>query len=109
MQIRKAYISINPQILYDEVKEVIRSRGVEIDQDKFETYSMPGDSSSFLYRGTLTVKAQGRESLRVHIVGSEKAETKMIVDAGEELFAKELVAALEDELNFVLGSYETRS
>jgi hypothetical protein len=109
MQIRKTYTGINPQILLDEIKEFVRSRGVEIDQDKMETYSSPQDSSSFIYRGTLTFKIQGKESLRVHIVGYDKGETKMILDACEDLFSKDQIVALEDELDFMLGPYESRT
>jgi hypothetical protein len=108
MQIRKTYINISPQILFDEIKEFVSKQGVEPGQDKLETYSMPSDSSSFIYRGTLTFKTGGKESLRVHIVGYDKGETKLILETNDELFPKEKVAVLEDELNFMLGSYEPK-
>ncbi len=64
MQIRKTYKDINPTILYDEIKEFVQKQGVTLDQDKLETYSMPSDSSTFIYRGTLTFRnpGQGRSS-----------------------------------------------
>jgi hypothetical protein len=109
MQIRKSYNDINPTILYDEVREFVQRQGVTIDQDKLETYSMPSDSSTFIYRGTLTFKIQGKEGLRVHIIGSDKGETKLMLDSNDELFSKEKVAALEEDLNFMLSSYEPQS
>lgn len=109
MQIRKAYKDINPKILYDEIREFVQRQGVTLDQDKLETYSMPSDSSTFIYRGTLTFKIQGKEGLRVHIIGSDRGETKLMLDSNDELFSTEKVAALEEDLNFMLSSYEPQS
>ncbi len=107
MQIRKTYKNINPTILYDEIKEFVQRQGMQLDENKLETYSMPSDSSNFVYRGTLTFKSQGRESLRAHIIGTEKGETKLMLDSLDDLFLPQQVAALEDNLNFMLGSYES--
>ncbi len=109
MQIRKAYININPTILFDEIKEFILRQGITLDQNKMETYSVPGDSSSFIYRGTLTFRAQNKEALRAHILGTEKGETKLMLDSNDELFPVETVKALEDDLSFMLGSYEPQA
>jgi hypothetical protein len=106
MQIRKTYKGINPALLYDEIKEFVRKQGVTIDQDKLETYSMPSDSSTFVYRGTLTFKVQDKEALRAHIIGVDKNETKLMLDSNDELFPSQKIATLEDELNFMLGSFE---
>jgi hypothetical protein len=108
MQIRKTYKEINPTILYDEIKEFVLRQGVTLDQSKLDTYSMPTDSSTFIYRGTLTFKIQGKECLRAHIIGSDKGETKLMLDSNDELFPKEKVATLEDDLDFMLGTYEPK-
>lgn len=106
MQIRKVYQEINPNLLYDEIKEYVQNQGLTPDQNKMETYSMPSDSSSFTYRGTLTFKIQGKEALRAHIIGTDKTETKLTLDSNDELFSPARMAALEKDLNFLLGSYE---
>jgi hypothetical protein len=108
MQIRKTYKDINPTILYDEIKEFVQKQGVSPDQGKLETYSMPSDSSSFIYRGTLTFKVQGKEGFRAHIIGTDRGETRLMLDSDDTLFPKEKIAALEDDLNFMLGTYEPR-
>jgi hypothetical protein len=108
MQIRKTYKDINPTILYDEIKEFVLRQGVTLNQNRMDTYSIPTDSSSFVYRGTMTFNIQAKEALRVHIIGADKAETKLMLDSNDELFPKEKVAALEDDLNFMLGSYEPK-
>jgi len=112
MQIRKTYKEVHPGLLYDEVRDFILKQGAVIDEAKLETYSQPSDSSSFISRGTLTFKIQGKEGkaekecLRVHIVGSAKDETKVTLDINEELFPQEKVSALQEDLDFIFGSYE---
>ena len=106
MQIRKTYKDINPMLLYNEIKEFVQRQGPTLDQNKIETYSMPTDSSNFIYRGTLTFKIQNKEGLRAHIIGAEKGETKLMLDSNDDLFPQEKVVELESDLNFMLGSYE---
>ena len=114
MQIRKTYKAVSPELLYDEVRDFVSKQGVLIDETKMETYSSASDSSSFVSRGTLTFKSQNepggaqRECLRVHIVGSAKGETKVMFDIDEELFPQEKVAALQDDIDFIFGSYEVK-
>ena len=112
MQIRKTYRDLKPELLYDEVRDLVVKQGAIIGKTKLETYSLPSDSSSFISRGTLNFKVQGeretaeKECLRAHIVGSAKGETKMMLDIDEKLFPQEKVSALQDDLNFIFGSYE---
>ena len=115
MQIKKVYQEVNPGLLYDEVRDFVQKQGVLIDEAKLETYSVPTDSSSFIYRGTLTFKTggggagkAGKECLRAHIVGSAKGETKLILDIDEKILPKEKVSALQDDLDFVFSSYEAK-
>jgi len=112
MQIRKTYKEIQPELLYDGVRDFVLKQGVVVDEAKLETYSLPTDSSSFISRGTLTFRIQDdpdkRECLRVHIVGSAKGETKMMFDINEELFPKDKISALQEDLDFIFGSYEIK-
>ena len=114
MQIRKTYEDVNPELLYDEIRDFILKQGTIIGEAKLETYSLPSDSSSFISRGTLTFKIQGepgkaeKECLRAHIVGSAKGETKVMLDINEELFPQEKLSALQEDLDFIFGSYEAK-
>jgi len=114
MQIRKTYQGVNPELLYDEIRDFTIKQGTVIDKAKLETYPLPGNTSTFISRGTLTFKVQSRsgkgekECLRAHIVGSAKSETKVMLDVDEELFSKEKINALQDDLNFIFGSYEVK-
>jgi len=116
MQIRKTYQNINPELLYDEVKDfTLKQKGMVVEETKLETYSLPGDTSSFISRGTLTFRLQGEgdkgkgECLRVHIVGSAEGETRVIFDIDEKLFPRQKIDALQDDLNFIFTSYEVKT
>jgi len=114
MQIRKTYKEVNPELLYDELRDFILKQGTIIGEAKLETYSLPSDSSSFISRGTLTFKIQGGpgkaevECLRVHIVGSAKGEMKVLLDIDEALFPQEKLSALQADLDFIFGAYEVK-
>jgi hypothetical protein len=112
MQIRKTYSGVNPELLYDEIRDFVLKQGTIIGESKLETYLLPDDTSSFMFRGSLTFKVQvkpakaEKECLRAHIMGTVKGETKVMLDINDELFLPEKVSALQDDLNFVFGSYE---
>ena len=112
MQIRKTYRGVNPDLLYAEVRDFVLNQGTIIGESKLETFLLPDNSSAFISRGSLTFKVQAgqakseKECLRAHIVGTVKGETKMMLDINDELFSQEKVAALQDDLSFIFGSYE---
>ena len=114
MQIRKTYKEVNPELLYDEIKDFTLKLGVVVDEARLETYSLASDSSSFISRGTLTFKVQAETGqaekgcIRVHIVGSARDETKVMFDINEELFPKEKVSALQEDLDFIFSSFEVK-
>lgn len=111
-QIRKTYKEVNPDLLYDEVRDFVVKQGVNVDQAKMESYAFPGDTSSFMTRGTLTFKCTGNEGktccLRAHVVGSARTETKVMLDIEDGLFPQDKIAALLDDLEFIFGPYEVR-
>ncbi len=114
MQIRKTYKDVNPELLYDEIRDFVQKQGATIGAAKLETYSLPSNSSSFISRGTLTFKVKSesnkaeKECLTVHIVGSAKGETKLMLDIDEKLFPQKKLSALQDDLDFIFGSYEIK-
>jgi hypothetical protein len=114
MQIRKTYREINPDLLYNEIKDFTLKQGASLGQTKIETYSLPTDSSSFITRGTLTFKfldestKTEKECCQVHIVGSARGETKLMLDIDEKLFAKEKITGLLEDIDFILSSYEVK-
>ena len=113
MQIRKTYKDVNPELFYDEVRDFVQKQGAIIDDAKLETYSLPG-GSSHVVRGTLIFKNQGeagrseKQYLRAHVVGSATGETKVMLDIDEALFPHDKVIALQEDLDFIFGSYEVK-
>ena len=114
MQIRRTYKNLNPELLYDEVRDFILKQGAVIGESKMETYSVPGDSSTFVSRGTMTFKGGSdkgeteKECVRVHVVGSARDETKLMLDIDDKLFTKDKLSALQEDLDFIFGSYEVK-
>ena len=112
MQIRKTYSDVNPKLLYDEVRDFVLKQGASIGESKLETYLLADNTSSFMFRGNLTFKVQvgenkvEKECLRAHIVGMTKGETKLMFDVDNALFSEEKLGALQDDLDFIFGSYE---
>ena len=114
MQIRKTYREVNPELLYAEIKDFALKQGTSPGESKIETYALPNNTSSFITRGTLTFKIQNepgkaeKECLRAHVVGSAKTETKVMLDIDEKLFPSDKVSALQEDLDFIFGSYEVK-
>ncbi len=114
MQIRKTYKEVNPELLYHEIRDFTLKQGAVIGDAKMETYSSASDSSLFISRGTLTFKIKDKsgsaekECLSAHIVGSAKGETKLMLDIDEKLFPQQKLSALQDDLDFIFGSYEVK-
>jgi hypothetical protein len=109
MQIKKTYLNVQPGLLYDELKDLVVKQGTTLGETRFETYSLPTDSSSSIARGTLSFKtAAGKECLKAHLVGTAIEETKLMLDINEELFSSEKIKALTDDLDFVFSSYEVK-
>lgn len=109
MQIKKTYSQLQPELLYDELKDTVLKQGMVVGEAKLTTYSLPDDSSSFIYRGILTFNAKGgKECFRAQIVGSARGETRLIIDIDDKLFTKANVTALEQDLDFIFSAYEAK-
>jgi hypothetical protein len=106
MQIRKTYMNINPELLYAEIRDFALEQGLTLGENKQETYTMPDESAMFISRGNLSFTSKDKECLRVHIVGSKRGETKLMIDADDTLFPKEKLKALQEDLDFIVSSYE---
>ena len=112
MQIRKTYIEVNPELLHAEIRDFILKQGGRLGENQLETYTLPDQSASFVSRGTLTFNNKSsqsaKECIRVHIVGSARHETKLMLDVDEALFPQDRVSALLDDLDFIFGTYEVK-
>jgi hypothetical protein len=109
MQIRKTYTEVNPELLYAEIRDFILQQGASLAENKLETYTLPNESAAFISRGTMTFKTSesNLENIRVHLVGSARAETKLMIDVDERFFGQDKLSVLMNDLNFIFGAHET--
>ncbi len=112
IQIKKTYRGLSPGMLCDEVRGLLRKQGIIAVETESETYALPsGDTQS---RTTLALKTPAEQERNqkefgsVHILGSPRDETKMLLDMDETLFRQEKLTAFQGDLDFILGSYEIK-
>lgn len=114
MQIRKTYKNIKPDLLFDELKDLLEKQGLKSDKAKMENYTLPDDSSTFISRGTITFKnlsengEETRSGIRGHVIGSTKGETKLMIDINPKYLGEDKLKAFQSDLEFMLGTYEIK-
>ena len=112
IQIKKTYRGLSPGMLCDEVRGLLQKHRIVVEETESQTYALTsGDTQS---RTTLALKTPAeqeknqREFGSVHILGSPQGETKMLLDIDETLFPQERLSTFQGDLDFILGSYETK-
>jgi len=112
IQIKKTYRGLNPGMLCDEVQILLQKQGIMAIETESQTYGLPsGDTQS---RSTLALRTEAeqekdqKECGRAHILGSPMGETKMLLDVDETLCPQEKLSAFQNDLDFILGSYEIK-
>ena len=114
MQIRKIYQNVKPELIYEEIKDLVIKQGTVIQEAKLYTSATQDDSSLFVSRGTITFSMEvgpekaAKECLILHLLGSDKSETRVIFDIDEKLFTKERLNTLQSDLDFIFSSYEVK-
>jgi hypothetical protein len=112
MQIKKTYTEVSPELLFAEIRDFTLKQGATLGENKMETFTLPDESASFGTRATLMFNAgegkAAKECLRAHIVGMARGETKLMIDVDDKLFAKDKLAALQADLDFIFGEYEVK-
>jgi len=107
IQIRKTYRDINPEMLCDEIRGLAQKQGVIAGETKLQTYPLPSGATQS--RVTMVFQTEDqKECGRAHIIGSPEGETKMLLDLDEKLLVPEKISALQEDLDFILGSYEVK-
>lgn len=107
VQIKKTYRGINPEMLRDEIRGLVQKQGIVAGEERLQTYPLPSGATQS--RVTMVFKTEDqKECGSVHIVGSPAGETKIMLDLDENLSPKEKISALQEDLDFILGSYEVK-
>ena len=114
MKIKKIYQKVKPDLVYEQIKDFALKQGTVIQDAKLYTSATPDDTSLFVSRGTMTFSMEGgpeksaKLCLTVHLLGSDKGETRVIFDIDEKLFTEERLKALQSDLDFMFESYEVK-
>jgi len=107
VRIRKTYRGINPEMLCEEIRGLVQKQGVIADDAKFQTYSVPSGATQS--RVTVILRTERKKECgSAHIISSPKGEAKIILDIDEDLLPNEKISALQEDLDFILGSYEVK-
>jgi hypothetical protein len=112
IQIKKTYRGLNPGMLYDEVRDLLQKQEIMSVETESQTYGL--SSGATQSRTTLALKTPAeqekdqKECGSVHILGSPQDETKMLLDVDETLLPQEKLSAFQEDLDFILGSYEIK-
>lgn len=108
-QIRKTYRGLNPAMLCDEVRGLLQKQGITTVETESQTYGL--SSGATQSRITLALRTRGGQEEdrgRVHILGSPGDEVKMLLDLDETVLSPGRLSAFQEDLDFILGSYEVR-
>ena len=112
IQIKKTYRGLNPGMLYDEVRDLLQKQEIISVETESQTYGL--SSGATQSRTTLALKTPAeqekdqKECGSVHILGSPQDEAKMLLDVDETLLPQEKLSAFQEDLDFILGSYEIK-
>ena len=108
MQIRKTYMGINPEMLHDEIRDLVQKQGIIASEAKLQTYPLPSGATQSRVTLVFKTQAKQKECGSAHIIGSPGGETKVLLDLDEDLLPKKSISTLQENLDFILGSYELK-
>ncbi len=107
VQIKKTYRGLNPEMLYDEIRDTVGRHGLNAAQANLQTYSV--SSGATQSRVTVPVRnSDGTECGSIHILGSAHGDVRMTVILHDTLVSSEVVQALQADIDFMLGAYEVK-
>ena len=108
MQISKTYRGINPEMLHNEIRDLVQKQGIVASEAKLQTYALPSGATQSRVTLVFKTQAKQKECGSAHIIGSPGGETKMLLALDENLLPKESISTLQENLDFILGSYELK-
>lgn len=106
-QIRKTYRGLNPEMLYDLMRDLMSKRGIEAVHASIQTYSV--SSGATQSRVAVPLKASdGRTCGSLSILAAANSDTRMALELDDAVIAPDAVAELQSDIDFMLGSYEVK-
>jgi len=107
VQLKKTYRGLNPEMLYDEVRDLVSHKGINAAQARLQTYSIPSGATQS--RVTVALHdADGRECGSVHVLSSAGGDARITIDLNDQLVPSDTIQSLYADIDFLLGSYEVK-
>jgi hypothetical protein len=106
-QLKKTYRKLNPDMLYDEIRDLISRHGLSTADERMQTYSLGSGATQSRVTTSISTSA-GKECGTLHILGSDGGDVRMTVSLDEALIAKDDLSSLREDVDFILGSYEVK-
>jgi hypothetical protein len=107
IQVKKTYRGLNPEMLYDEVRDLVTKRGLSLAEATIQTYSV--SSGATQSRVTVPVSIGGGQVCgSLHIVGSSNGDARMTLELDDSVVTSEAVSELQADIDFMLGTYEVK-
>jgi len=99
-------------MLSDEIQGEAQKHGIEVGEKKVQTYGLPSGATQTLV--TLAFKTptkqpeDGKECGSAQIISVPGGETKLLIDLDENLLPEESISSFQENLDFLLDSYEVK-
>ena len=109
VQLRKTYRGISPEMLSDEIRDLMREQEVVVGEIRSQTYALPSGMTQTRISFVCKTKGETEEQHGVgRIVALPDGETKMVLDMDEVLLPEEKLSVFQKNLDFLFGSYEVK-
>ncbi len=107
VQVKKTYRGLNPEMLYDEVRDLAARRGLITDHVPMQTYSI--SSGATQSRVTAQFRTQDKRPCgSLHVLGTAGGDARMTLEMDDATLSAETMQLLRDDIDFMLGSYEVK-
>jgi hypothetical protein len=107
VQARKTYRKLSPEMLYDEIQDLLSRHGLEVEDNRVQTYGVPSGATQSRVAANITTKNH-KVCGNVHIIGSAGGDARMTIDLDESLVSADASEALKSDIDFMLGAFEVR-
>ena len=107
MQMKKTYRGLNPEMLYDEVRDLSAHHGLTTTESRMQTYSVQSGATQSRVTAPLQT-TDNHECGALHILGSAGGDVRMTLELDDKVVNADVIEALTSDIDFMLGLYEVR-
>jgi hypothetical protein len=108
VQFKKTYKDINVEMFLDEIRDLLKQRGILAGKEKLQTYALPSGATQSRVTLSLKTVTEQKDCGSVHIKGSPSGETQMIISFNEELVPQDTISSFQQSIDLVLEAYEVK-